>query len=175
MSRKPETIPIQNRFSPTFNIQQQLDTIQQQNIAYSKYDNYASNGLNLSKTPSHSLRETVNIEGQTIGGSKNNKKKEKVLKPKLCKKTKERIDEDNKICHFKPEDFYYRGKWKNHEIYVDTKDKKRAAKQIFFMFANQMDMERFNYELTNEKNGKKSTVKGKLDKNGKADLIIIKK
>jgi len=165
MSNKPDNIQIKNKFAPTFDIQQQLDTINQQNLSNAKYDNYSSDGLNLGKTPSHSLKNSVNVGGETVGGSK----------PKLCNKTKKRIQEDVKICNFHPNDFHYKGKWKNHEIYVDTKDKNRAAKQIFFMFANQMDMKTFNYELVNEKNGVRSSVKGSLNKEGKAELKIIKK
>ncbi len=175
MSNKPENIPIENKFSPTFDIQQNLNTINQQNIANAKFDDYASQGLNLGKTESTPLKQSVRIGDQTVGG----RKKVKILKggnkPKLCKKTEERIKEDVKICNFHPDDFYFRGKWKGHEIYVDTKDKSRAAKQIYVMFANQMDMKKFKYELVNEKNGKKSIVKGYVNEKNRPEITIIRK
>ena len=168
---KPNTIPIENRFSKTFDLQQQLNVIQQQDLAYSKYDKYASDGLGLDpeNQPKRPLSNPITVNGQVIGGFKNNSK------PKLCKKTEDRIKEDFKVCDFHPDDFHFRGKWKDHEIYVDTYDKKRAAKQIFFMFANQMEMKKFNYELINEKNGNRLTVKGNVNKDGKANLNIIEK
>lgn len=173
MSNSNKTInqPILNKFTHTYKLQQRMDTIHQQNVEYAKYDNYSTNGLDLTKEPGRPLNTNF------YGGLR----KEKILtnkkcpKNKLCKEAKKQIDNDMKICSFHQNDFNYRGKWKEHEIYVDTNDKKRAAKQIFFMFANQMNMKKFNYELINEKNGKKEMVKGYLDKNGKAELSIIKK